>query len=64
MLPFYVANQPEGPNARIWSFGYNANIAFGAAVAGIEDYTRQLLERVSQIRQGCEVRECEYLVEN
>ena len=56
MLPFYVASPSEDARARIWTFGYNANIFFGAAPeAGVVQYAQQLLERITSIRKGCEV---------
>jgi triacylglycerol esterase/lipase EstA (alpha/beta hydrolase family) len=36
----------EIPQARILSYGYNAGIAFTGSASGIDDYARQLLERL------------------
>ncbi|KAH8743168.1 Alpha/Beta hydrolase protein, partial [Hyaloscypha finlandica] len=43
LLPNIVQDLDNLTSARIWTFGYNANIIFSPAVAGISDFTRSLL---------------------
>lgn len=39
------------PEARIFTFGYNANIAFSKSISKIDDYARTLLERLKARRK-------------
>jgi hypothetical protein len=54
LLPDYIVDQREGTNARIWTFGYDANYAFTAAQGTIYDFAKQLLNRVQYARERCE----------
>jgi hypothetical protein len=40
------------PLSRIMSFGYNSTVALSNSTAGIEDYARDLLNRVNGMRQS------------
>ena len=40
------------PNARIMSYGYNSAVAFSKSVAGIEEFARDLLERLRIARKA------------
>lgn len=55
LLPDYLRNHGNGANARIWTYGYNAHLAFGSAKAGAFDFAHDLLSRVRAVRRGFEV---------
>ena len=53
-----MADEARRTNARVWVYGYNADVAFQAAAgASSFDFAGQLLERVAHIRRGVEVRQ-------
>ena len=43
------------PDARIFSFGYDSVVAFSKSVANIDDYARNLLDRLDGERESVEV---------
>ena len=47
------------PNARVMTFGYNADAAFGNTTAGILDHARSLLSSLIDKREGTNV-DCRY----
>ncbi|KAI9766755.1 MAG: hypothetical protein M1839_004772 [Geoglossum umbratile] len=55
LLPEHLSRYCKGMNARIWTFGYNANVAFETACkSGTTDFARALLEDVRYARKGHE----------
>ncbi|RYP53694.1 hypothetical protein DL768_001377 [Monosporascus sp. mg162] len=40
------------PNVRIMTYGYNSAVAFSKSIAGIEEFARDLLERLETARQA------------
>jgi len=38
-------------NARVMVYGYNSAVAFSKSAAGVEEFARDLLERLSTVRQ-------------
>ena len=38
-------------NARIMAYGYNSAVAFSKSIAGVEEFARDLLERLKTVRQ-------------
>lgn len=54
-LPSLVKDDVLETNARIWTFGYNANVFISAAPSlDMSDFVRSVLERVRQVRSGHE----------
>ena len=53
-LPDLLPDKRDGTNGRIWTFGYDANFAFGAGQGGIYDFAKQLLNRVQIARRRFE----------
>jgi len=39
-------------NARVMVYGYNSAVAFSKSTAGVEEFARDLLERLNIVRQG------------
>ncbi|KAF8244450.1 hypothetical protein K440DRAFT_636120 [Wilcoxina mikolae CBS 423.85] len=55
LLPDDIANGAGGTHARIWTFGYNANVVFGPAPqAGAHTFAAELLGRIKAARKGFE----------
>ena len=49
------------PNARVMTFGYNADAAFGNTTAGILDHAKSLLSSLIDKREGNDV-DCRYVL--
>jgi hypothetical protein len=54
LLPDLIRTEGLGANARIWTYGYPANVTFQTQT--IYDYAQGLLSRVKDARKGHEVR--------
>lgn len=55
-LPSLVKDDVRGTNARIWTFGYSADIFTAASTRlDLTDFVRSLLESVRQAQDGFEV---------
>ncbi|EPS39100.1 hypothetical protein H072_7107 [Dactylellina haptotyla CBS 200.50] len=53
-LPVDIVDVDSWTNARIWTYGYEADKAFGAANSSALDFARSLLYQVDRIREGNE----------
>ncbi|KAK6535531.1 hypothetical protein TWF694_001986 [Orbilia ellipsospora] len=53
-LPTDVVDVDSWTNARIWTYGYDADTAFGSTSSSALDFARNLLYKVSRIREGNE----------
>lgn len=42
------------PHSRIWTYGYDSAVAWSGSVSGIQDFARDLLERLLDIRSSPE----------
>ncbi|KAH8909121.1 hypothetical protein BR93DRAFT_936666 [Coniochaeta sp. PMI_546] len=49
MLPGLIRSEGQGANARIWTYGYPANVAF--QTSSIYDFAQTLLNRVKDVRK-------------
>lgn len=55
MLPGLIRSEGQGANARIWTYGYPANVAF--QTSSIYDFAQTLLNRVKDVRKDNNVSE-------
>jgi hypothetical protein len=55
MLPDLIRSEGQGANARIWTYGYPANVAF--QTSSIYDFAQALLHRVKDVRKENNVSE-------
>ncbi|EWC47622.1 hypothetical protein DRE_03242 [Drechslerella stenobrocha 248] len=53
-LPSDIADPDSWTNARIWTYGYDADTAFTSTSSSALDFARNLLYRVNRIREGFE----------
>ncbi|KAK6528437.1 hypothetical protein TWF281_009678 [Arthrobotrys megalospora] len=53
-LPTDIVDVDSWTNSRIWTYGYDADSAFGSTSSSALDFARSLLYKVSRIRDGCE----------
>ncbi|KAK6360209.1 hypothetical protein TWF730_006359 [Orbilia blumenaviensis] len=53
-LPTDIVDVDSWTNSRIWTYGYDADSAFGSTSSSALDFARSLLYKVSRIREGCE----------
>jgi hypothetical protein len=53
LLPQQMREQLPRGRARIWSYGYPADVGF--RTAQIYDFAISLLQEVNDVRRGCEV---------
>ncbi|KAK6504696.1 hypothetical protein TWF481_006635 [Arthrobotrys musiformis] len=53
-LPTDIVDIDSWTNSRIWTYGYDADAAFGSTSSSALDFARSLLYKVSRIRDGSE----------
>ncbi|KAK6359321.1 hypothetical protein TWF696_000482 [Orbilia brochopaga] len=53
-LPADIADPDSWTNARIWTYGYDADTAFSSTSSTALDFARNLLYKVNRIREGYE----------